>query len=1192
MRLVRMVAGNVTKTILCVLLYINSLGISNKQLNQTKQVFNITCDPLINETDCQSKTLESIAVLVQQESDIVINLKISMLKLYDTVKFSNLSSLTISGIPGLTTIVCSASEGTCNSTIGAGILLSDISGTLILENLNMSFCGSLFKNRFRRNQTFSSALTLIQCRDLEINRLVIGTSEGVGLMILNHLSGKVNIRSSIFSENKLPLRYSLHERSIQGGGGVYIRLGQFLPIPYSPMTLHFHNCTFDSNVAHTKYYRFHFTDILGNVVKGYGMGGGASITIKRGISNVSLSFSECIFVSNQASTGAGLSVRAYRKKNAQCMSNITIEIKHSVIKENGCSLSNHAYYGGGAYFSFFTLFYGSEICKSHYLLKNVSFTRNCAELGGGVVYYSDLDREGICGSVNSSMMFQNCTFKQNEAFIGSAILFSPSIVRKLSTGYTVIVPTIKDSRFLLNTITVRRRFMQSVDGKGTLYSSLYSLQLQGYNHFESNWGSAMYIVDGIVNLQSSSATFINNTGPFGGALALIGSSRMIIGPNSYSFINNTALYQGGALYILLDDIIDFVSSRSCFIQFQDGERVILSGNWSSNITFTGNKPMGNNAGHAIFATTLYPCQLVNVSAKNRYMIIDSSKVFHVHGMIFDDDLSLQPQISTDGNVLNGSKPLPLRLFPGKEYAHGVVVSDDVGQIINVTFISTINGNARNITIVSPYVADKVHLRGEPTQNASLSLKTVSPRGDYFTLQISLLKCPPGFKLNDRKDCVCNIEAYYGLIKCDMENFHSYLMHGFWTGVLKSADGSDLLFTGGCSFCDYGSSISNTSEYEVVLPQSHSDLDKAVCGETRTGILCGKCREGYAVHFHSPGFLCKPTEPVDCKMGWLFYILSELLPVTVVFVAVLVLNISCTSGVVNGFILFSQMIVTVDIDASGRIAFSDESLRHSIWTEGYRIIYGFFNLDVFNCDCISFCLWENASVLDMLVIKYITILYSLLLIVVVIFSLNRWGGRCCGKYCRITTVRNSVVHGISSFLVLCYAQCVRVSLNVLTPGYLHGEESNGLRPVPRVWLNGELPYYGGKHLLYAVPAMFILCVIGLLPPVVLLAYPMLNRIASLFCCENIKVVNIITKKHTIIRLKPLLDCIQGCFKDNFRFFAGLYFLYRWVFQLLYMTGFGLYYVVSGLFTLFILALHSICQPYVKRLHNMMLFSTLT
>ena len=83
-----------------------------------------------------------------------------------------------------------------------------------------------------------------------------------------------------------------------------------------------------------------------------------------------------------------------------------------------------------------------------------------------------------------------------------------------------------------------------------------------------------------------------------------------------------------------------------------------------------------------------------------------------------------------------------------------------------------------------------------------------------------------------------------------------------------------------------------------------------------------------MHFHSPGFLYKLAEPVGSKLGWFFYLLSELVPVTAVFITVLVLNISFTSGTVNDFILFSQLLGTLDIDASGIISLP-ESSRYTI-----------------------------------------------------------------------------------------------------------------------------------------------------------------------------------------------------------------------------------------------------------------------
>ena len=104
----------------------------------------------------------------------------------------------------------------------------------------------------------------------------------------------------------------------------------------------------------------------------------------------------------------------------------------------------------------------------------------------------------------------------------------------------------------------------------------------------------------------------------------------------------------------------------------------------------------------------------------------------------------------------------------------------------------------------------------------------------------------------------------------------------------------------------------------------------------------------------------------------------------------------------------------------------------MFTRGYRIIYGFFNLDYFNVETLSFCLLTNASALDMIAFKFITILYALLLIVIVIWFMNKCGGRYLGKWWRITKLKSSIIHGITTFLVICYAQCVKVSLTLLLP----------------------------------------------------------------------------------------------------------------------------------------------------------------
>lgn len=67
---------------------------------------------------------------------------------------------------------------------------------------------------------------------------------------------------------------------------------------------------------------------------------------------------------------------------------------------------------------------------------------------------------------------------------------------------------------------------------------------------------------------------------------------------------------------------------------------------------------------------------------------------------------------------------------------------------------------------------------------------------------------------------------------------------------------------------------------------------------------------------------------------------------------------------------------------------------------------------------------------------------------------------------------------------------------------------------------------------------------------------------------------ISQKLPISSLKPLLDSFQGCFKDNFRFFAGLYFLYRWTLLHIYKNtkSYSAYYTPVGVTSVFMLTLY--------------------
>ena len=1072
-------------------------------------------------------------------------------------------------------------------------MLSNIQKKIVLRNLNLTSCGSKSGNVVNQISAETeypiilSALTVFRCNDVELRGLTIEQSKGVGLMILNHNGGKVSVISTTFKENQPPPKNNFSVMGTTyyyGGGGVYIELSgsqQF------PITLSFEKCKFMNNTASLISQAIDFRDgfLSGNDRNG----GGVYVVVKDSAHNVHISLTQCYFTANQATYGGGMSVDLHND-NDNMITNITIEIKDSHFVRNGCWQSKDSTYGGGLGLKFSSMdLSGSEsgVRDCHFRLKNVIFMENCALIGGGVYYFSYNGRHES-QSQSSSTEFDACQFEHNKGHVGSALAMIPDVFLKAHQGYRV-VPTVRNCHFLNNTVFVKKSGSQSVPGIGTIYASLYDITFEGHNIFEHNNGTALYSVNGIIYFQESNSTFINNTGLNGGAVALLGFSKLILGQNSScEFINNRAMFLGGAIFVSQTDITDFLVSRSCFIQ-NDNYNIsdnMLTG-WHANVIFNGNRAQNATAGHAIYATSLNSC--TEYDAENDTAI----DLFKRRGFSFDDDAEFQPQIVTDGALLSLNKSEHLMIIPGENYKHGVLTTDDLGNTVETSFrVFLDRKEAPDIQLDSDFssiVDDEILLVGREGQSATLRLETISARQTYIRLNVTLLGCPPGFKLNEISlKCVCNSQNHLGMLRCNEEDFYSFLITGYWIGYIESQ-----LVTSACPFCDYGHGM-NTEPSEIALPKnsSHSELDNSVCGKTRTGVACGICRHNYTIHFHYQHLLCRPSDTIRCKLGWLLYILTELVPVTLFLFIVLGFNISFTSGNINGFILFSQLLCSLDIYASGIITITRGSLRNAM--HNYWLFYGFFNLDF---HFFSFCLWKEASALDMIAIKYVTILYALVMIVVVISLINKCGGRCLGKYCRITTIKASITHGISTFLMISYAQCIKVSLNLLRPAYIYTEYNSGHNNIhPRVWFNGELEYFRGRHLLYAIPALFCLLTFGLLPPALLLCYPLLNKVLTYLGLEDSKIIEFISSKlPTSTLYKPLFDSFQGCFKDDFRFFAGLYFLYRWWFPLArFNTEFSNYYTSIGGILVFILLLHTICQPYVKRSHNIidaLLFSNL-
>ena len=320
--------------------------------------------------------------------------------------------------------------------------------------------------------------------------------------------------------------------------------------------------------------------------------------------------------------------------------------------------------------------------------------------------------------------------------------------------------------------------------------------------------------------------------------------------------------------------------------------------------------------------------------------------------------------------------------------------------------------------------------------------------------------------------------------------------------------------------------------------------------------------------------------------------------TIIFIGVIFCNIQFTSGAINSLIFFAQVVDMMRIDANGL------NKNHSViasFQGVYLLIYRMFNLDFFSLESLSYCLMEKATALDVLAFKYLTITYSLLFVLICIMIMKFYNPYLCLKKCFISStsykhyIKQSAIHGLIAILVMCYSQCTSVSLSILTPGYVYGRgfvENRITRKV--VYLNGDLNYFSKDHLKYAIPAILFTIIFTIIPPVCLIVYPLCYKIFALCHIEETLVTRILCLVVPLEKIKPVFDSVQGCFKDKYRFFGGLYFLYRFII-LVYFTASKRpieFYTLLEVQLIVIVALHAIIQPYNRQWHNILDVSLLS
>ena len=1159
----------------------------------------ILCINNVNNSCVECDASYSSEYMVQKEEmkeDFTLKICSDSVKLDKPFHVQNLDSVRITGEANTTSLlVCSGNS--------SGLKFTNIT-YLEIKNVEIQFCGALHNSTSLKEidsilsmkTLFRSSIYIVNSSDVSIVNVIITSSNGTGLAIID-TNGRVEIKDSKFHNNKVSMenKTDLPPGVIPGGGGMYIEFTYCTPVggaagkctkqehmKTSNSSYSISGCSFSNNVASTvNADRTTYFKASEDKFQGLGRGGGLCIFIRGYAEMNTISVSNCNFTNNSAIFGGGMYAH-YR--DSPKLNSITI--KNSLFENNECL----KYGGGGINLGF--------LCKNDhkpennsFLVSNCTFLRNKANYGGG----SGISSSRYHSNLKNVIIFEECIWDGNIAIYSAAVDLSVSwwSINSYGPGF-LPTPHFKNCSFVSNMFYPNATHFKR---KAVFSSDRFLIYFTGIIQFDSNTGSALYLMSSTVQFsENSNINFTNNRGIDGGAIAMLGHSVIRISDSSeFIFSHNKAENRGGAIFYTTPN------NRSCFIQYIGTKRFTDRGikfNFSRNVAGRSEEKttedFNTQYGHSIFAATLFPC----------YRSCSEKKI-HGYNETFDCIADFQfennasYEISTLGYkiILDTNATKPMYIIPGKLSKLPITLINELSKEVQAVYHIVLDNSDSNLTLDASftYISDKwIRLFGNPGKIANLTLTTADIREVTVSFEVKIQECPPGYVLNQTKDikgkqntqCVCSSSTsnmkYEGIHRCDESNYQAFLRHGYWIGYIgQHSNKEDDLLTwycpqGYCSKEGIGKVLPNDTDVKK--------LDRLICGTFRTGILCGRCRENYTSYFHSGTFHCYSSQ--QCSNGWIWYILSEIIPVTCLFLLIILLDVNFTTGSLNSLVFYFHISNTLPImiTANDVIHFPHAANAFLI---AYKFIIGVFDLNFFNIEQLSFCLWKEAQALDIVAFKYVTVLYSLMLVVIIIFILRVCNNQCTSKVCRIKfSAQYSIIHGLSGFLIICYSECTKISLILLTPGGLSGKGSTRTIFCIVAFYNGELNFFQGKHLLYALPALFFIVIIGLVPPILMIVYPLCYRVFGWLKISESRSVKLLCQCFPLEKLKPLFDSFQSSFKDEYRFFSGLYFLYRLLALLIYIFSHSwtTFYTVIQVLLLLILGIHAIIQPYKLHRHN--------
>ena len=976
----------------------------------------------------------------------------------------------------------------------------EISNSTICKNTAAHYGGGLFFDSYG-----NSSIDLDNCT------LYNNTAQsGGGMYISSYGNGSIDLGNCI-----------LYNNTARYGGGMYMNISS-----YGNGSIDLSNCDLYSNTA----------QILGGGARIFSLGGGNIEFINCSVyDNIapfagavdivlhgdgSIEFSNCTICKNTAHYGGGLYIDSYGNSSID-LGNCTLynntasygggmdinSYGNSSIDLGNCTLYNNAaQYGGGMHISL----YGNDSID----ISNCDLYNNTAQVNGGgvrmyssgggnielincIIYYNTAQLYGggvfISSSAeNGSIVFSNCTISNNSAYFAlGLVLHSVQPTSPLTSGFHFANVSFHFNK-VINNPNLRQKIYQSAVVVVNVNNVTFD-QLEVSNHNTT----------GLV-AENSLITFDghniigNNTGIYGGGIALYKSSQLLVNQNTnVSFINNHASKSGGGIFV--SQVFDKNSTNNCTFKViphhdpNDTKTVLYFVNNTADIS--GDVLYGGKIDDC--TSTLYFDHLFHYPQQTGLSVVTSDPIQVCFCESNRQNCSItNVSIFTTSRIININVSLAtVGILDGLTQGMIKLSTTDNSSIVQ-------NNNNRLKTTCTNVIFTLITNTSLKTTQvyATLESSNTEPLYDPYAkvIEVTIEPCPNGFPLVNGK-CACRPELNSDSITCDT-NTQSITRDGdMWIGYENNSH--CLIVYSNCPFhyCN-DSSITFTLNYT-----------KKQCLHNRSGVLCGQCSEEFSLTL---GY----NQCEQCTNDNVALIIPFALAGIALVAFIIVLNLTVSVGTINGLIFYANIVKIYE-----PIFFP----KHTVNFLSQFISW--INLDL----GIKTCFYHSMDSCSKMWLQFVFPAYVWFIVIFIIILL-RYSSRV------VRLVGRQAIPVLATMILLSYTKLIRTVFHVLYSTKIPcTDDKNNTVLLLRWYIDPNVQYARGCHIPLFLFSLAVLILLIVPYTFYLLTIPLFEGPLSKYmcCCQKFSTY-----------MKPFFDAYGGPYKDRRRFWTGFLLLIRLILAL--------------------------------------------